>query len=68
MTLTVQYFPFTVVTPIRANRIEWEHIMPAENFGKHLPCWQNGGRKACEKDPLFNKMEGDMHNLVPATC
>ena len=50
----------------RANRIEWEHIMPAENFGKHLPCWQNGGRKACSKDPVFNKMEADMHNLVPA--
>ncbi|XTO84359.1 hypothetical protein J0E88_05230 [Campylobacter coli] len=22
----------------RAKRIEWEHIMPAQNFGKHLPC------------------------------
>ncbi|WP_323668725.1 endonuclease [Aliarcobacter butzleri] len=50
---------------VRANRIEWEHIMPAENFGKHLPCWREGGRKACSKDPLFNKMEADMHNLVP---
>ena len=40
--------------------------MPAENFGKHLPCWQDGGRKACEKDPVFSKMEADMHNLVPA--
>ena len=28
----------------RANRIEWEHIMPAENFGRHLPCWREGGR------------------------
>ena len=50
----------------RANRIEWEHIMPAENFGKHLPCWKDGGRKACSKDPVFSKMEADMHNLVPA--
>ncbi len=40
--------------------------MPAENFGKHLPCWQDGGRKACEKDPVFSKMEADMHNLVPS--
>lgn len=50
----------------RANRIEWEHVMPAENFGKHLPCWKDGGRKACSKDPIFNKMEADMHNLVPS--
>lgn len=50
----------------RAKRVEWEHVMPAHNFGKHLPCWRKGGRKACRKDPLFKKMEGDMHNLVPA--
>ncbi|MCG3674117.1 endonuclease [Aliarcobacter butzleri] len=40
--------------------------MPAENFGRHLPCWKEGGRKACNKDKLFNQMEADMHNLVPA--
>ena len=40
--------------------------MPAHNFGQHLPCWKNGGRKACKKDKLFNTMEADMHNLVPA--
>lgn len=50
----------------RARRIEWEHVMPAENFGKHLPCWREGGRKACQKDPTFQKMEADMMNLVPA--
>lgn len=50
----------------RAKRIEWEHIMPAHNFGKHLPCWQKGGRKECKNDPLFRKMEGDVQNLVPA--
>lgn len=50
----------------RAGRVEWEHIMPAHHFGQHLACWRNGGRKACRKDPLFKKMEGDMHNLVPA--
>ena len=50
----------------RARRIEWEHVMPAENFGKHLPCWREGGRKACQKDPVFQKMEADMMNLVPA--
>ncbi|EIE4559075.1 endonuclease [Campylobacter lari] len=50
----------------RAKRIEWEHIMPAQNFGKHLSCWREGGRKACQNDPLFTKMEADKQNLVPA--
>lgn len=50
----------------RAARIEWEHVMPAENFGRHLRCWQDGGRKNCKKDAAFNRMEGDMHNLQPA--
>ena len=50
----------------RASRIEWEHVMPAENFGRHLQCWREGGRKECKKDPTFNAMEGDLHNLQPA--
>lgn len=43
-----------------------EHIMPVENFGKHLSCWKEGGRKACQNDPVFTKMEADMMNLVPS--
>ncbi|MDE5603158.1 MAG: endonuclease [Helicobacter sp.] len=50
----------------RARIIEWEHIMPSYNFGKHLSCWKNGGRRACQKDSLFKKMEADLQNLVPA--
>ncbi|ALV64637.1 endonuclease [Campylobacter fetus] len=50
----------------RAKRVEWEHIMPAENFGRHLECWKNGGRKNCKSDPTFKQMEADMHNLAPA--
>lgn len=51
----------------RARRIEWEHIMPAENFGRHLPCWKEGGRKNCTQvSPEFRAMEADMMNLVPA--
>ncbi|WP_392564300.1 endonuclease [Orbus wheelerorum] len=50
----------------RAERIEWEHVMPAENFGRQLQCWKQGGRKNCKKDTAFNKMEGDMHNLQPS--
>lgn len=40
--------------------------MPAYNFGRQLPCWQQGGRKKCKGDPRFDRMEGDMHNLAPA--
>lgn len=50
----------------RAERIEWEHIMPASWLGNQLKCWQNGGRKNCAKDRVFAEREGDMHNLVPA--
>jgi deoxyribonuclease-1 len=40
--------------------------MPAYWFGSQLQCWQDGGRKACKKIKAFKRMEGDMHNLVPA--
>lgn len=61
----------------RGERVEWEHIVPAHAFGGSLTCWQQPicqregksykGRKCCEEqDPLFQSMEGDMHNLVPA--
>lgn len=53
--------------PNRAERIEWEHIVPASNFGRARQCWQNGGRKNCTaNDPVFSRMEADMHNLAPA--
>ncbi len=51
----------------RANRIEYEHVMPAHNFGHIRKCWVQGGRENCSKnDALFMAMEGDMHNLFPA--
>ncbi len=51
----------------RAERIEWEHLVPAWEFGHQLQCWQQGGRKNCAKnDSLFARMESDLHNLVPA--
>jgi len=63
----------------RARRIEWEHIVPAENFGRSFPEWREGhpdcvrtgGRpykgRACARktNPLFNRMEADLYNLVP---
>jgi deoxyribonuclease-1 len=51
----------------RAERIEWEHIVPASNFGRARQCWQDGGRKNCKAtDPVFNAMEADLHNLAPS--
>lgn len=40
--------------------------MPAHHFGQHMPCWRDGGRKACKKDPTFKAMEADLYNMVPA--
>lgn len=52
---------------VRALRIEWEHIVPAWEFGHQLQCWQNGGRKNCRKvSAKFRKMEADINNLAPA--
>lgn len=64
----------------RTTRIEWEHVVPAENFGRQFTCWRDGapecvdskgkafkGRKCCEKaSQQFRIMQADMHNLVPA--
>jgi len=51
----------------RANRIEWEHVMPAQQFGSPLACWKEGGRERCGKvDALFKQMEADLFNLKPA--
>ncbi len=52
---------------VRANRIEWEHVVPAWAFGHQLQCWQEGGRKNCSRNSeQFRRMEADLHNLVPA--
>lgn len=51
----------------RADRIEWEHVVPAHTFGQQRPCWRDGGRANCvANDSVFRQMEADMHNLVPA--
>jgi len=52
---------------MRAERIEWEHIVPAWIFGHQRQCWQNGGRKHCvADDPVFRAMEADLFNLYPS--
>lgn len=51
---------------LRAQRIEWEHVVPAWDFGHQRQCWQQGGRKNCAKDPEYRRIEADLHNLEPA--
>lgn len=59
----------------RATKIEWEHVIPAENFGQAFEEWREGNEKLCKwkkgrdcakKNPEFALMEGDMYNLYPA--
>lgn len=64
----------------RADRIEWEHALPAENFGQTFVEWREGspecvdnrgkafkGRKCAEKaNPEYRLMQADMYNLYPA--
>lgn len=51
----------------RAERLEWEHIVPVYNFGRARQCWKDGGRHNCiSSDPVFRVMEADLHNLTPS--
>lgn len=55
----------------REDRIEWEHVVPASDFGRQRACWRSpppgvDGRAHCRTvDPQFRAMEGDPHNLIP---
>lgn len=64
----------------RATKIEWEHAVPAENFGRAFPEWRDGdpqcigkngkpfkGRRCAEKVNMeYRHMQADMYNLFPA--
>jgi deoxyribonuclease-1 len=64
----------------RAKRIEWEHVVPAENFGRTFTEWRDGhpqcvsskgksfkGRKCASKmNKEYRLMQSDMYNLFPA--
>lgn len=51
----------------RASRLEWEHTVPISAVAQQRQCWREGGRQNCQlTDPVFNRMEADMHNLVPS--
>ena len=49
----------------RGARTEVEHLTPISWAGQQRQCWQKGGRKNCQAtDPVFNRMEADLHNLT----
>lgn len=64
----------------RALKVEWEHAVPAENFGRAFAEWRNGdaqcvdrkgkafkGRRCAEKaNAEYRRMQADMYNLFPA--
>lgn len=61
----------------RGLKIEWEHVVPAENFGANFSEWKSWsptcskkwikwGRECAKTNPDFARMEGDMYNLYPA--
>ena len=64
----------------RSSRVEWEHVVPAENFGRTFPEWREGhalcvdrkgkafkGRACAEKvNADYRRMQADMYNLYPA--
>ena len=37
----------------RANRIEWEHVVPASRFGKKFETWKNGNLKCIKNGKKF---------------
>jgi len=63
----------------RTSRIEWEHVVPAENFGRAFSEWRDGhpdcqdkrgpfkGRKCADRvSREYRLMQADMYNLYPA--
>ena len=64
----------------RSSRVEWEHVVPAENLGRAFVEWREGnaacvdskgrsfkGRKCAEKvNASYRLMQSDLYNLYPA--
>lgn len=70
---------FTEKHQKRASKVEWEHAVPAENFGRAFEEWREGhpqcvskgkpfkGRACAEKVNVdYRHMQADMYNLFPA--
>lgn len=64
----------------RAKKVEWEHVVPAENFGRTFVEWREGdtscvnskgqaykGRRCANKaNKEYRLMQSDLYNLFPA--
>ncbi|MFT5806840.1 MAG: deoxyribonuclease-1 [Moritella dasanensis] len=64
----------------RQAKVEWEHVVPAENIGRNFKEWREGdnacvnskgksfkGRRCAEKMNIpYRYMQADMYNLYPA--
>jgi deoxyribonuclease-1 len=64
----------------RSKRVEWEHVVPAENFGRTFSEWRDGhpdctsskgkafrGRNCASKVSMeYRYMQSDLYNLYPA--
>ena len=64
----------------RSKRVEWEHVVPAENFGRTFSEWRDGsdkcinkkgngykGRRCANKaSSKYRLMQSDLYNLYPA--
>ena len=64
----------------RAGKVEWEHVVAAENFGRSFKEWREGdpvcinkegkaykGRRCAERaNEEYRFMQADMYNLYPA--
>ena len=64
----------------RSKRVEWEHVVPAENFGRTFVAWREGdsqcvnnkgkdykGRRCANKaSKEYRLMQSDLYNLFPA--
>ncbi|MCF7498013.1 endonuclease [Vibrio sp. L5-1] len=64
----------------RAKKVEWEHVVPAENFGRTFIEWREGdelcvnskgqaykGRRCANKaNQEYRLMQSDLYNLFPA--
>lgn len=64
----------------RAKRVEWEHVVPAQNFGQTFKAWRTGDKKcvnskgksykgrrcANRANKEYRLMQADLYNLYPA--
>lgn len=64
----------------RGEKMEWEHVVPAENFGRAFPEWRDGsascvtrkgksykGRRCATKTSQeYRYMQADMYNIYPS--